>query len=54
MNKKRCFVSGGAGVIAVEMVPRLVSRNSTVMVGGLKPRPASFPKEVATVKATLT
>jgi carbamoyl-phosphate synthase large subunit len=42
MKSKRVFVSGGAGVIGLEMIPRLVARGATVMVGDLKQRPASF------------
>ena len=46
MDGKRVFVSGGAGVIGLEMIPRLVARGATVLVGDLKPRPASFPASV--------
>jgi len=46
MKGKRVFVSGGAGVIGLEMVPRLVARGAEVMVGDLKPRPQSFPRGV--------
>src|SRR5690242_16502072 len=46
MQGKRVFVSGGAGVIGCEMIPRLLDRGATVLVGDLKPRPASFPPEV--------
>ena len=42
MNGKRVFVSGGAGVVGLEMVPRLVARGATVLVGDLKPRPTGF------------
>lgn len=42
MHGKRVFVSGGAGVIGLEMVPRLVARGATVLVGDLKARPAGF------------
>jgi len=40
------FVSGGAGVIGLEMVPKLVSCGANVMVCDLKPRPLSFPPNV--------
>jgi carbamoyl-phosphate synthase large subunit len=46
MNGKRVFVSGGAGVIGLEMIPKLLARGATVMVGDLKSRPTSFPREV--------
>jgi carbamoyl-phosphate synthase large subunit len=46
MNGKRVFVSGGAGVIGLEMIPKLSSRGAIVMVGDLKSRPTSFPREV--------
>lgn len=42
INGKRVFVSGGAGVIGLEMIPRLVERGAIVMVGDLKSRPTSF------------
>jgi carbamoyl-phosphate synthase large subunit len=46
MLNKRVFVSGGAGVIGLEMIPRLVGRGAIVMVGDLKPRPKDFGPEV--------
>ncbi|OYU70727.1 MAG: epimerase [Alphaproteobacteria bacterium PA2] len=46
MQGKRVFVSGGAGVIGQEIVPRLLKRGATVLVGDLKPRPADFGPEV--------
>ena len=46
LQDKRVFVSGGAGVIGLEMIPRLVERGATVFVGDLKPRPKSFPAGV--------
>ena len=46
MSGKKVFVSGGAGVIGLEMIPRLLVRGATVMVGDLKSRPANFPREV--------
>src|SRR6266536_3725267 len=46
MSSKRIFVSGAAGVIGTEMVPRLVRRGYTVLAGDLKSRPAAFPAEV--------
>lgn len=42
----RVFVSGGAGVIGREMIPKLIARGAEVMVGDLKPRPAAFPPSV--------
>lgn len=46
MKGKRVFVSGGAGVIGLEMVPLLIDRGAAVFVGDLKPRPTDFPMEV--------
>jgi carbamoyl-phosphate synthase large subunit len=46
MRGKHVFVSGGAGVIGLEMIPRLLTHGATVMVGDLKPRPLSFPTSV--------
>jgi len=43
---KRVFVSGGAGVIGMEMIPRLCARGAKVLVGDLKPRPKDFSKDV--------
>jgi len=46
MQGKRIFVSGGAGVIGLEIVPRLVDLGATVWVGDLKPRPSTFSPSV--------
>lgn len=46
MNGKGVFVSGGAGVIGREVVPKLVARGARVFVGDLRPRPADFPPAV--------
>ena len=46
MRGERVFVTGGAGVIGCELVPRLVSAGAHVLVGDLKPRPQHFPVEV--------
>jgi carbamoyl-phosphate synthase large subunit len=43
---KRIFVTGGAGVIGLELVPRLIARGFIVMVGDIKPRPTSFSNNV--------
>lgn len=42
LNGQRIFVSGGAGVIGRELVPRLVAQGATVLVGDIKPRPTHF------------
>lgn len=42
MKGQRVFVSGGAGVIGLEIVPKLVARGAEVLVGDLKPRPPTF------------
>jgi carbamoyl-phosphate synthase large subunit len=46
IENKRIFVSGGAGVIGHEIVPRLINRGAIVVVGDLKPRPKSFNSSV--------
>jgi carbamoyl-phosphate synthase large subunit len=46
MKNKRVFVSGGSGVIGLELVPRLVSLGAIVLVGDLKPRPENFDSEI--------
>jgi carbamoyl-phosphate synthase large subunit len=46
MKNKKVFVTGGAGVIGQELVPKLIAAGSLVWVGDLKPRPSLFPKEV--------
>ncbi|MDA4848646.1 NAD-dependent epimerase/dehydratase family protein [Hoeflea poritis] len=46
MKGRRVFVSGGAGVIGLEMVAQLVDRGAEVLVGDLKPRPSQFPPQV--------
>jgi len=42
LKKIRVFVTGGAGVIGMEMIPRLVSMGADVLVGDLKQQPVSF------------
>ena len=42
----RYFVSGGAGVIGMEMIPKLIQLGAEVFVGDLKPRPAIFDSKV--------
>jgi carbamoyl-phosphate synthase large subunit len=42
----RVFISGGAGVVGQEMVPRLLAQGALVTVGDLKPRPAAFGPQV--------
>jgi carbamoyl-phosphate synthase large subunit len=46
MKNKRVFVSGGAGVIGREIVPKLANMGAIVLVGDLKSRPKEFPAEV--------
>lgn len=46
LEGRRVLVTGGAGVIGMEMVPRLADRGAHVMVGDLKPRPPSFPSAI--------
>lgn len=46
MKNKRVFVSGGSGVIGLEIVPKLLARGATVIVGDLKSKPTSFDSQV--------
>jgi len=46
INKKRIFISGGAGVIGREMVNRYVKKGDTVMVGDLLPIPNEFSQGI--------
>src|SRR4051794_16458707 len=46
MKGRRVFVSGGAGVIGLEIIPRLIARGAIVLVGDLKPRPSAFDPTV--------
>lgn len=50
---RRVFVSGGAGVIGLELVPKLVNSGAQVMVGDLKPRPSNFEDNVIYVEGDL-
>jgi carbamoyl-phosphate synthase large subunit len=42
MRGKRVMVTGGAGVIGIELVPQLIALGADVLVGDLKPEPMSF------------
>lgn len=53
MNGQRVFVTGGAGVIGMELIPKLAAKGADILVGDLKPRPASFPKEVEYLQGDL-
>ncbi|MBT7901783.1 MAG: NAD-dependent epimerase/dehydratase family protein [Candidatus Marinimicrobia bacterium] len=46
MDRKRIFISGGAGVIGREMVKRYIKKGDTVMVGDLLPIPNEFSQGV--------
>lgn len=46
MQGKNVFVSGGAGVIGLELVPKLIAYGANVYVGDLKVRPRSFDKKI--------
>jgi carbamoyl-phosphate synthase large subunit len=46
MSSKRVFLSGGAGVIGGELIPKLLDRGYTILTGDLKPRPRSLSSEV--------
>ncbi|GGH33081.1 NAD-dependent epimerase/dehydratase family protein [Paenibacillus segetis] len=43
LKGKRVFVSGGAGVIGLELVSKLTDAGATIFVGDLKPRPNHWP-----------
>ena len=53
MKGQRVFVSGGAGVIGRELVPRLEAAGATILVGDLKPRPAQFGPAVRYIQGDL-
>lgn len=42
----RVFVTGGAGVIGMELVPRLIGYGVDVLVGDLKVRPSEFSEKI--------
>ena len=42
----RVFVTGGSGVIGMELVPRLIERGLDVLVGDLKNKPMEFSNKV--------
>lgn len=46
MNEYRIFISGGAGVIGLELVPLLETNGAKVFVGDLKPKPKSFSNSI--------
>ena len=50
---KRIFVSGGAGVIGLELIPILLNQGHTVIVGDLKCRPSSFSADVIYIQGDL-
>lgn len=43
LKNKRIFVSGGSGVIGTALVEKLYGLGAILLVGDLKPRPASWP-----------
>lgn len=46
LNGRRIFVTGGAGVIGRELVPRLIKYGAQVFVGDQKPRPVGWQRNV--------
>lgn len=46
MQGQRVFVTGGAGVIGMELVPRLVDAGASVIVSDLKPKPDGFGADI--------
>ncbi len=53
MMGKNVFVSGGAGVIGLEMIPKLTARGASVLVGDLKERPKGFAPSVRYLQGDL-
>lgn len=53
LNNKKVFISGGAGVIGKELVPKLLSKGAKVLVGDLKERPINWPSSVKYIKGDL-
>ncbi len=53
MKNKKIFISGGAGVIGLELVQMLVECGAIVMVGDLKPRPSCFSNKVLYIQGDL-
>ena len=53
MKNKKIFISGGAGVIGLELVQILVKCGAIVMVGDLKPRPSCFSNKVIYIQGDL-
>jgi len=53
MNAERVLVSGAAGVIGRELVPRLLARGAEVWAADLKPRPPEIPAAVQYRQADL-
>lgn len=52
-KNKNVFVSGGAGVIGLELVLLLHERGAKVIVGDLKERPVDFPQDIIYLKGDL-
>jgi carbamoyl-phosphate synthase large subunit len=46
LQNKRIFISGGAGVIGKELVKKLFSLKSHILVGDLEPRPNEFSPNI--------
>ena len=53
MQGKVVFVSGGAGVIGQQLVPKLINKGAKVVVGDLKRRPDVFSKDVLYIQGDL-
>ena len=46
LKNKKIFISGGAGVIGIQLVKLLEKNNAKIFVGDLKPKPISFSKKI--------
>jgi carbamoyl-phosphate synthase large subunit len=46
LDKKRVFISGGAGVIGNALTHKLHAQGAHLLVGDLKPHPHNFPRDV--------
>jgi carbamoyl-phosphate synthase large subunit len=53
MKNKKVFISGGAGVIGVELVKLLDEKGAIIFVGDLQDRPTSFRENILYRKGDL-
>jgi carbamoyl-phosphate synthase large subunit len=46
LKNKRIFISGGSGIIGIELVNILQNKGAEIFVGDLKKKPKQFNKKV--------